>query len=160
MLKLKYLLDSYLASQSCHIAIYNFQVRNDEEKPGDPCENFNRWSTIHQVFCILHPHYLHLYKRTLPKSNQLSIAVQLVIYARLSNDFLHCIDVHRIAIIRAAENYHNLSEGFADVFAEINELIENPEVTINEEKYTIIFYLCCDYKVKYIYIYIYIYIQL
>ena len=56
--------------------------------------------------------------------------------------------MHSIAIIRAAENYHNLSEGFADVFAEINELIENPEVTINEEKYTIIFYLCCDYKVK------------
>ena len=57
-----------------------------------------------------------------------------------------CIDVHSIAIIRAEENYEHLAEGFGDVFTEINELIESTEITIYGI-YTVIFYLCCDYKV-------------
>ena len=61
-------------------------------------------------------------------------------------NFLH-IDVQTVAIIKAAENYQDLSEGFGDVFKEINELIESPKVTIDGEIYTAIFYLCCDYKV-------------
>ena len=55
--------------------------------------------------------------------------------------------MHSIAIIRAGENYEELAEGFSDVFREINESIENPEVTIYGEIYTVIFYLCRDYKV-------------
>ena len=58
-----------------------------------------------------------------------------------------CIDVHSIAIIRAEESYEHLAEGFGDVFSEINGIIESPEVTIYGEIYTVIFYLCCDYKV-------------
>ena len=58
-----------------------------------------------------------------------------------------CINVHSIAIIRAEENYEHLAEGFGDVFTEINGLIESLEVTIYGEIYTVIFYLCCDYKV-------------
>lgn len=50
-------------------------------------------------------------------------------------------------MIKATENYENLSVGFRDVFADINELITNPVMTINEVDYEIIFYLCSDYKV-------------
>ena len=61
---------------------------------------------------------------------------------------IFCIDVHSIAMIRAAENYEDLAEGFGDVFTKINELIESSEVTIYvENSYTVIFYLCCDHKV-------------
>ena len=51
------------------------------------------------------------------------------------------MDVHSIAIIRAAENYQNLEEGFDDVFTEINELMESLKVAIYEEIYTFIFCL-------------------
>ena len=48
------------------------------------------------------------------------------------------VDVQTVAIIKAAENYQNLSEGFGDVFKEINELIESPKVTIDGELYSYI----------------------
>ena len=43
---------------------------------------------------------------------------------------IFCIDVHSIDMIRAAENYEDLAEGFGDVFTEINELIESSKLTI------------------------------
>ena len=49
--------------------------------------------------------------------------------------------------MKAPEDYENLAEGFNDVFTEINQLIDNPKITINGEIYTLVFYLCCDYKV-------------
>ena len=48
---------------------------NFSRKNGDPHENFNRWSTIHQVLCILYPYYLHLYKTVAtPQVKLVSIA--------------------------------------------------------------------------------------
>jgi len=35
-----------------------------------------------------------------------------------------------VAAIKAAENYDNLSTGFKDVFADINNLIDNPVISI------------------------------
>ena len=46
-------------------------------------------------------------------------------------------------VIKAPEDYENLG----DVFAEINQLIDNPKININGDMYTFEFYLCCDYKV-------------
>ena len=62
---------------------------------------------------------------------------------------LKLLDIHLIAAIKAAENYENLSTGFKDAFAEINKLIANPVVSIFEEDYEVVFYLCSDYKVKF-----------
>ena len=53
-----------------------------------------------------------------------------------------CMDVHSIAIIRAAENYQNLEEGFDDAFTEINELMESFKVAIYEEIYIYTFTFC------------------
>jgi len=50
-------------------------------------------------------------------------------------------------MIKATENYQNLSIGFRDVLADINELIANPAMAINEENYETIFYPSSDYKV-------------
>ena len=47
----------------------------------------------------------------------------------------------------APEKYDNLSNGFKDVFDEINELITHPLVTINDEEFKFKFYICSDYKV-------------
>ena len=55
--------------------------------------------------------------------------------------------MHTIAIIKASESYENLSIGFKDVFADINQLAKNPEITIGAVDYETIFYLCSDYKV-------------
>ena len=66
-------------------------------------------------------------------------------YARLSINSLHKCAQH--CYNRAEENYEHLAEGFGDVFTEINGLIESLEVTIYGEIYTVIYYLCCDYKV-------------
>ena len=64
---------------------------------------------------------------------------------------IYCIliDIHLIAAVKAEENYDNLSTGFKDVFADINNLIANPVISILEEDYNVVFYLCSDYKVKF-----------
>ena len=41
----------------------------------------------------------------------------------------------------APEKYDNLSNGFKDVFDEINELITHPLVTINDEEFKFKFYI-------------------
>ena len=61
-------------------------------------------------------------------------------------------DVHTIAVIKAKENYENILTGFQQSFAEINELIKNPEITVEGRKYNLLFFLCCDYKVYQLYI--------
>ena len=57
------------------------------------------------------------------------------------------VDIHTVAVMKAEKNYDNLAESFRNVFDEINNLVENPTRTIDDESYTVIFYLCCDYKV-------------
>ena len=59
------------------------------------------------------------------------------------------IDIHLVAAIKAAENYDNLSTGFKDVFVDINNLIADPVISILEEDYEVVFYLCSDYKVNF-----------
>jgi len=49
--------------------------------------------------------------------------------------------------MQAEENYENLAMSFQSVFGEINYMVKNPILTIDEQCYTVIFYLCCDYKV-------------
>ena len=56
------------------------------------------------------------------------------------------LDLHTVAIIKAEENYDNLKAGFQNCFNEINQFIENPEITIDGVDYELIFYLCSDYK--------------
>ena len=58
-----------------------------------------------------------------------------------------CIDIHTVAVMQAEEAYENLANGFQSVFGEINYMVKNPILTIDEQSYTVIFYLCCDYKV-------------
>ena len=57
------------------------------------------------------------------------------------------LDLHLVAAIKAAENYRNISVGFANIFNEINRLIDNPSLTINGIDYEVEFFLCSDYKV-------------
>ena len=58
-----------------------------------------------------------------------------------------CIDIHTVAVMQAEEAYENLTMSFQSVFGEINYMEKNPILTIDEQCYTVIFYLCCDYKV-------------
>ena len=51
-----------------------------------------------------------------------------------------CIDVQTVAIIKAPENYKNLAEGFKDVFGDVNGLIASPQLNINGETYTVVFF--------------------
>ena len=55
-----------------------------------------------------------------------------------------CIDMHTVAVMQGEEAYENLAMSFQNVFGEINYMVKNP---IDEQSYTVIFYLCCDYKV-------------
>ena len=52
-----------------------------------------------------------------------------------------------MAVMQAEEAYKNLANSFQSVFGEINNMVKNPILTIDEQSYTITFYLCCDYKV-------------
>lgn len=58
-----------------------------------------------------------------------------------------CIDMHTVAVMKGEETYKNLEMSFQSVFGEINYLVKNSILTIDEQSYTVIFYLCCDYKV-------------
>ena len=57
------------------------------------------------------------------------------------------LDIHTVAVMQAEETYENLANSFQSVFREINSLVKNPTLNIDEQSYTLIFYLCCDYKV-------------
>ena len=57
------------------------------------------------------------------------------------------IDLCTIAAIKGDETYEQLSVGFKDVFDDINQYLENPIFTTEEDnKYTLEFFLCSDYK--------------
>ena len=58
-----------------------------------------------------------------------------------------CVDMHTVAVMQAEESYENLATTFKSVFGEINQMVKNPMLTIYEQEYTVILYLCCDYKV-------------
>ena len=54
---------------------------------------------------------------------------------------------HTVAVMQAEEAYENLATSFQSVFGEINYMVKNPILNIDEQSYTVFFYLCCDYKV-------------
>jgi len=54
------------------------------------------------------------------------------------------LDLYLVAAIKATENYENISVGFANAFNEINQLIDNPTLTINGIDYKVEFFLCSD----------------
>jgi len=53
-----------------------------------------------------------------------------------------------VALIRAEESYEKLAESFKIIFGQINNMVKNSCITIFEESYNVILYLCCDYKVS------------
>ena len=62
------------------------------------------------------------------------------------NEYMYT-DMHTVAVMQAEETYGNLAMSFQSVFGEINNMVKNPVLTIYEQSYNVIFYLCCDYKV-------------
>ena len=56
-------------------------------------------------------------------------------------------DVHTIAVIRAAENYENIKEGFHDAISAVNNYIKNLKINICDNEYKLKFAMCSDYKV-------------
>ena len=48
--------------------------------------------------------------------------------------------------MKAEESYENLAESFQNVFAEINNMVDDPTLTIDQENYKVIFYFCSDYR--------------
>ena len=69
-------------------------------------------------------------------------------------------DLYTVAVIKVKEDYQNISTGFKDIFADINNLISNPVISIQHVDYEVIFYLCSDYKVINILHYSYMHNQL
>lgn len=59
-----------------------------------------------------------------------------------------CIGIHTVAIIRASEDYETISEGFKDFFQSINDLVNNPLITVDGVQYELKLFFCCDYKVS------------
>ena len=53
---------------------------------------------------------------------------------------------HTFAIIKGSENYETLKDSFSIIFEEINNLIEVSEITINNTKFGLEFFLGGDYK--------------
>ena len=53
-----------------------------------------------------------------------------------------------MAVMKAEESYENLAKSFQNVFAEINNMVDDPTLTIDQENYKVIFYFCSDYKVQ------------
>jgi len=56
--------------------------------------------------------------------------------------------VHSIAAIKAQESYEAFRDGFADAFASINQLIANPQITVDGKDYRVKILFCADYKVR------------
>ena len=54
---------------------------------------------------------------------------------------------HTVAIVNGAEKYVTIAESFADVFRDVNEIIEDGHITIEEEKVSVEVFLSGDYKV-------------
>ena len=53
---------------------------------------------------------------------------------------------HTIAIVKGSESYSTLKESFSTVFNDINETIKQGNITVNDSKYNIEFFLGGDYK--------------
>ena len=53
---------------------------------------------------------------------------------------------HTIAIVKGSESYNTLNESFGMVFNEINNLINEKQITINDSKFNLEFFLGGDYK--------------
>ena len=53
----------------------------------------------------------------------------------------------QVAIVNGAEKYETIAESFADVFRDVNEVIEDGHITIEEEKVPVEIFLSGDYKV-------------
>ena len=54
---------------------------------------------------------------------------------------------HTFAAVGTGESYEALSTAFADVFKEINEMIQSPAIVVNGVQYDLDIYLGGDYKV-------------
>lgn len=59
----------------------------------------------------------------------------------------HFIGTHTVAVAKGEESYKALKDGFSPVIKEINEVIEDPKITIEGITYDIKFVLGGDYKV-------------
>lgn len=57
------------------------------------------------------------------------------------------VDICTIAAVKSSESYDNLAIAFKNVFDDINNMIENPHLTIGETTYTLELFLTADYKV-------------
>ena len=55
--------------------------------------------------------------------------------------------MHSIATIKAHKSYEVFHDGFADVFASINQLIASPQITADGKNYRVKIVFCADYKV-------------
>ena len=51
-------------------------------------------------------------------------------------------DIHTISVIKATENYVNISTGFQFSFTEINALLQSPQITAVGKVYQLNFYIC------------------
>lgn len=56
-------------------------------------------------------------------------------------------ETHTVAIVNSAEKYETIAKSFADVFRDVNEIIEDGHITIEEEKVSVEIFLSGDYKV-------------
>lgn len=56
--------------------------------------------------------------------------------------------MHSIAAIKAQESYEAFRDGFADAFISINQLIANPQITVDGKDYRVKILFCADYKVR------------
>ena len=50
--------------------------------------------------------------------------------------------------MKASESYNSLAASFENVFDEINQVVAYPFIDIEGQRYKIILYNCCDYKVS------------
>ncbi len=55
--------------------------------------------------------------------------------------------MHTVAVLQGAEDYNHMSEGFAPILDEINDVIENNNVVLNGQNFKLEFFLGGDYKV-------------
>ena len=56
-------------------------------------------------------------------------------------DIMSASGNHTFAIIKGSENYETLNDSFRMIFQEINNLIEVNEITINNQKFDLEFFL-------------------
>ena len=54
---------------------------------------------------------------------------------------------HTVVIVNGAEKYETIAESCADVFRDVNEVIEDGHITIEEEKVPVEIFLSGDCKV-------------